>query len=98
MMTAAEIAEKHNASVKASGTGHNSNAHLKAFVERIEKLEDEKKAIAEDIRDVVKEAKGNGFDTKALRSIVRLRKQDPVKRAEEEAVLDTYKAAMGLLD
>ena len=98
MMSAAQIAEKHNAGVKAAGTGHNSQSQLRSFVERIEKLEDEKKAIAEDIRDVVKEAKGNGFDTKALRSIVKLRKQDPVQRAEEDAVLDTYKAALGMLD
>lgn len=97
MMTAADIAERHNASVRAKpGVGH--NGQLKSFVERIEKLEDEKKAIADDIRDVVKEAKANGFDAKALRTIVRMRGQDPEKRAQEQAVLDTYMSAMGMLE
>ena len=96
MMTAADIADKHNAGVRAKpGVGH--NGQLKSYVERIEKLEDEKKAIADDIRDVVKEAKANGFDTKALRTIVRIRSQDSEKRAQEQAVLDTYLAAMGML-
>ena len=70
---------------------------LRAFVERIEKLEEEKKAIAEDIKDVYAEAKGNGYDTKALRAIVRLRKQDKDERAEHEAILETYKAALGMM-
>ncbi|EJW11143.1 hypothetical protein A33M_3404 [Rhodovulum sp. PH10] len=70
---------------------------LKAFVERIEKLEEEKKAIAEDIKDVYAEAKGNGYDTKALREVVRLRKQDKDERAEHEAILDTYLSALGMI-
>jgi uncharacterized protein (UPF0335 family) len=70
---------------------------LKAFVERVEKLEEEKKAIADDIRDVYAEAKGNGFDTKALRSVVRLRKQDVNERKEQEAILETYMHALGML-
>ena len=70
---------------------------LKAFVERIERLEEEKKAIADDIRDVYAEAKGNGFDVKALRTIVRLRKQDANERAEEETILETYMQALGML-
>ena len=61
--------------------------HLKAFVERIERLEEEKKAIADDIRDVYGEAKANGFDVKALRTIVRLRKQDADERREQETIL-----------
>ncbi len=69
---------------------------LKAFVERIERLEEEKKAIADDIRDVYAEAKGNGFDVKALRTIIRLRKQDKDERAEQEAILDTYLHALGM--
>jgi uncharacterized protein (UPF0335 family) len=70
---------------------------LKAFVERVERLEEEKKAIADDIRDVYAEAKGNGFDVKALRQIVRLRKQDPNERAEAETILETYMQALGML-
>ena len=70
---------------------------LRLFVERVERLEEEKKAIADDIRDVYAEAKGNGFDVKALRTIVRLRKQDANERAEEETILETYMQALGML-
>jgi uncharacterized protein (UPF0335 family) len=70
---------------------------LRAFVERIERLEEEKKAIADDIRDVYAEAKGNGYDVKALRSVVRLRKQDKDERAEQEAILETYLHALGMI-
>ena len=70
---------------------------LKAFVERVERLEEEKKAIADDIRDVFAEAKANGFDIKALRTIVRLRKQDIEERKEQEAILETYMHALGML-
>ena len=70
---------------------------LKAFVERVERLEEEKKAIADDIRDVYAEAKGNGFDVKALRAVVRLRKQDVDERKEQEAILETYLHALGML-
>lgn len=70
---------------------------LRAFVERIERLEEEKKTTSDDIRDVYAEAKGNGFDTKALRAVIRLRKQDANERAEHEAILDTYMQALGML-
>jgi uncharacterized protein (UPF0335 family) len=70
---------------------------LKAIVERIERLEDEKKATSDDIRDVYAEAKGNGFDVKALRTIVRLRKLDTDERREEQEVLETYMHALGML-
>lgn len=70
---------------------------LRAIVERIERLEEEKKSIADDIKDVYAEAKGNGFDTKALRKIVAIRKQDQAERLEQEAVLDTYMAALGMI-
>jgi uncharacterized protein (UPF0335 family) len=70
--------------------------HLKSFVERVERLEEEKKAISDDIRDVYGEAKANGFDVKALRTIVRLRKQDADERREQEAILDTYLHALGM--
>ena len=72
--------------------------HLKAFVERVERLEEEKKAIADDIRDVYGEAKANGFDVKALRTVVRLRKQDIDERKEQEAILETYLQALGMLN
>ena len=70
---------------------------LKAIIERIERLEEEKKATSDDIRDVYAEAKGNGFDVKALRSIVRLRKLDTDERREQQEVLETYMHAMGML-
>lgn len=70
---------------------------LKAIVERIERLEEEKKALSDDIRDVFAEAKSNGFDVKALREIVRIRKQDANARAEYETVLETYLQALGML-
>ena len=70
---------------------------LKAIIERIERLEEEKKAISDDIRDVYAEAKGNGFDVKALRTIVRMRKQDANERQEQETILETYLQALGML-
>ena len=70
---------------------------LKAFVERIERLEEEKKTLSDDIRDVYAESKSNGFDTKALREVIRLRKQDASERAERQAILDTYLHALGML-
>ncbi|HZL31297.1 MAG TPA: DUF2312 domain-containing protein [Pseudolabrys sp.] len=70
---------------------------LKAIVERIERLEEEKKATSEDIRDVYAEAKGNGFDAKALRAIVRMRKMDSDERREQEEILETYMHALGML-
>ena len=70
---------------------------LKAFVERVERLEEEKKTISDDIRDVYAEAKGNGYDVKALRAIVRLRKQDADERKEHETILETYMHALGML-
>jgi uncharacterized protein (UPF0335 family) len=69
---------------------------LRAFVERIERLEEEKQAIADDIKDVYAELKGTGFDTKAVRAIVRLRKMDQAERQEQQAVLDLYMAALGM--
>ena len=71
-------------------------APVKAFIEPVERLEDEKKAIADDIRDVYAEAKGSGFDVKALRAIVRLRKQDTDERREQQAILETYMHALGM--
>jgi uncharacterized protein (UPF0335 family) len=70
---------------------------LKAFVERVERLEEEKKAISDDIRDVYAEAKANGYDVKALRVIVRMRKQDADERREHETILETYLHALGMI-
>jgi uncharacterized protein (UPF0335 family) len=72
--------------------------HLKAFVERVERLEEEKKALADDVRDVYAEAKSSGFDVKAMRTVVRLRKQDVNERKEQEAILETYLHALGMLE
>ncbi|WP_233548275.1 DUF2312 domain-containing protein [Aurantiacibacter zhengii] len=69
---------------------------LRLLLERIERLEEEKKGIADDIRDVYSEAKAVGYDTKIMRQIVRLRKMDANDRAEQEMILDTYKAALGM--
>jgi uncharacterized protein (UPF0335 family) len=86
------------AAVKEQPAARFAKDHLRAFVERVERLEEEKKAIADDIRDVYAEAKANGFDVKALRSVVRLRKQDINERREQEAVLETYLHALGMLE
>ena len=69
---------------------------LRAFVERIERLEEEKKAITDDIKEVYGEAKAMGFDTKALRTVISIRRQDQNERMEQEAVLDTYLHALGM--
>jgi len=69
---------------------------LRSFIERIERLEEEKRTLSADIKDVYAEAKGTGFDTKAIRTIVRLRKKDQAERQEEETILDLYKAALGM--
>ena len=69
---------------------------LRLFIERIERLEEEKKGMADDIRDVYSEAKSQGYDTKTMRAIVRLRKMEKNARDEAEALLETYKAALGL--
>ncbi|MDP3749977.1 MAG: DUF2312 domain-containing protein [Phenylobacterium sp.] len=72
-----------------------AQGQLKSIIERIERLEQEKSEISEQIKEVFAEAKGNGFDVKILRKVVRIRKQDRAKRLEEEAILDLYLAAMG---
>jgi len=70
---------------------------LKSFIERIERLEEEKRALAEDIKEVYSEAKGVGFDVKTMRQLVRIRRLDEDDRDEQEALLDTYKRALGML-
>ena len=70
---------------------------LRLLIERIERLEEEKKGIADDIRDVYAEAKAVGYDPKIMRQVVRLRKMKPDDRSEQETILDTYKTALGML-
>lgn len=71
---------------------------LRAFIERIERMEQEKAAIAADIREIFAEAKGRGYDTKVMRQLVRIRKQDANERAEQEALLELYLSAMGMIE
>lgn len=88
------------ASNKPAGKGHNQGIavdQLKSVIARVERLEEEKSGIVSDIRDVYAEAKGNGLDIKAIRAIVKLRKMDEGERSEQEAVLSTYMAALGMM-
>ena len=91
--TAAEKVEKGE---KEKPATHFAKDQLKAFVERVERLEEEKKALSDDIRDVYAEAKGNGYDVKALRTVVQLRKLETTERQEQQAVLETYMHALGM--
>ena len=91
--TAADVTDKRKDGLSARF----AKDQLKAIVERIEHLEEEKKALAGDIRDVYAEAKGNGYDVPALRTVIRLRKQDKHERAEQEAILETYLHALGMI-
>ena len=77
-------------------TGGVAGERLRSFIERIEHLEEEKTALTEDIKEVYSEAKGTGFDVKIMRQIVRLRKLDTADRQEQEALLETYLAALGM--
>jgi uncharacterized protein (UPF0335 family) len=83
--------------------GHNSATgiardQLRSIVERIERMEEEKSAVAADIKEIYAEAKGNGFDTKTIRKVIRLRKIDKVEREEQEALLDVYCQALGMIN
>lgn len=84
--------EKDESEVQRDATA----ARLKSFIERVERLEEEKAVLAEDIKEVYAEAKASGFDVKTLRKVVSLRKMDEQKRREEEELLDLYKSAVGL--
>lgn len=79
-----------------SGVGHNSQ--LPSFIQRVEKLLEEKDALSEDIKEVFSEAKGMGFDVPAMRRVIRLRRMDPAKRKEQASIDETYMLAMGMLD
>ncbi len=76
---------------------HVAREQLRAFVERIERIAEERKSLGDDIRDIYAEAKGNGYDVKALREIIRIRKKDRNEQAEFESIVDTYKHALGML-
>ncbi len=82
----------------ADGSGTLARDQLRAFIERIERLEEEKTALLADIREVYAEAKGTGYDPKIMRQVVRLRKLEPSDRQEQEFVLDTYLSALGMIE
>lgn len=87
---------EHDNTTNVQAAANVVGAQILAFIQRIERMEEEKKALADDIKEIYAEAKGNGFDTKILRLIVRRRKQDAAERAEQEALLDTYEHAIGM--
>lgn len=94
------MSERQFAVKGTHGFGMSTNSieagHLVAFIERIERLEEDKKTVSDEIKDVYTEAKGNGYDIKIIRKIVSIRKQDKDKRREEEEILDLYMQALGM--
>jgi len=91
------MAKAHTSDGKARSNSGAAAAELREFVERIERLEEEKKTVADDIKDVFGEAKGRGYDTKALRVILKDRKADAEERMAFEGIVDTYRAALGMI-
>ena len=97
MVTQAKAEIGHNSQDDGvKDIGGISGQRLRAFIDRVERLEEEKSALTEDIKEVYGEAKAVGFDTKTLRKIIRLRKMDVEKRREEEEIFEMYKAAIGM--
>ncbi len=94
-MAIAEMIEDESAPAKC--LQESAKERLRAFIERIERLEEEKTALSADIREIYAEAKSTGYDTKALRAIIRMRKQDDNERMEQEALLATYMHALGMI-
>lgn len=93
-----EIASNTGTAPEKSEASHSfAKGQLKAIIERIEKLEASKKEISDDIKDVYGEARGNGFDVKALRTIIRMRKQDADERQEQETIVELYQQSLGML-
>jgi len=90
------VTELKSVESEAQDVGGVAGARLKSFIERIERLEEEKTAIADDIKDVYAEAKGTGFDAKTIRKVVSLRKLDVEKRREADDMLELYKSAIGM--
>ncbi len=95
-MSDTNVAEFRKSDDTVQDTGGVSGQRLKAFIERIERLEEEKAALAEDVKEIYAECKGVGFDVKIVRKVIRLRKMETEKRHEEEQLLDLYKTAIGL--
>ena len=96
-MSDANVADfRQQKETTANDTGGVSGQRLKAFIERIERLEEEKAGLGEDIKDIYAESKAVGFDTKIMRKVIRLRKMETEKRHEEEQLIELYKAAIGL--
>jgi uncharacterized protein (UPF0335 family) len=95
-MSALGVAEKTGSEKAVSSKAGFAVDHLRSFIERVERLEEEKAALTADLREVYSEAKGSGFDTKIMRQVVRLRKLDRADFQEQEAVLDLYMSALGL--
>ena len=81
----------------AESQGGVAAGELRQFIERVERLEEEKAALQDDIKDVMAELKGRGYDVKAVRAILKLRKQDPDERQEAEAILELYMTALGMV-
>ena len=79
-----------------SGVGGIAADRLRSIIERIERLEEERKALGNDIKDIYSEAKSAGFDVKVIRAIVRIRKQEPAEVEEQESLLDVYRRALGM--
>ena len=96
-VTGATSESKRTTKSKDADVGGIAAPQLRAFVERIERLEDEKKALAADIKEVYAEAKGNGFDTKILRKVISIRKLEDAERQEQESLLELYMAALGMV-
>lgn len=96
LMSAVAPENRIEAMLDKTKSGGMESGQLRAFIERIERLEEEKRTIADDIKDVYAEAKGNGFDVKIMRKVVSLRRQDVNKRREEEEILDLYLSALGM--
>ena len=95
-MSETALAEKPAPEKTTDDVGGIAGTRLKAFIERIERLEEEKKGLQDDIKDIMAEAKGTGFDTKIIRKIISLRKKDKQEIQEEEELLALYKAAIGM--
>ena len=93
MISIPDSSENDNESADVGGV---AGKRLKSFLERIERLEEEKKGLAEDMKEVYSEAKGVGFDVKIMRRVIKLRKMEPDKRREEDELLDLYMAAIGM--
>lgn len=90
--------ENQDSSSQDNAPANVSGARLKSFIERVERLEEDKKALAEDIRDVYAESKSTGFEPKIIRKIISLRKTNVEKRREEQELLDLYQSAIGMTD